>query len=104
MPAKPMNSTNEALPQQSSRKWDLKRLGLASLLIYGLWAVIVICSGAGFNPFHLDLKFERIGQLGDAFGVIGAAMATAAAVFTWDTLNLEREETARLRLGSVDKG
>ncbi|MEG8041306.1 putative phage abortive infection protein [Sphingomonas sp. LR59] len=80
------------------RKWGLRRLLAAGAFIYGTWGLAVLASGAGFNPLNLALNFERIGQLGDAFGVVGAAMATAAAVFTWDTLSLEREETARLRI------
>jgi Putative phage abortive infection protein len=65
--------------------------------IFLVWAIVVGLSGNGNNWFGMEWDFERTGQLGDSFGVIGALMASLAAYFTFQALTDEKAETAKLR-------
>lgn len=67
------------------------------------WALVVGLSGYDVNLFGVEWDFERTGQLGDSFGVVGALMATAAAAFTFLTLQGERTENSRLRAREDDR-
>lgn len=60
------------------------------------WVIVVLLSGWGVNATGIDWDFERTGQLGDSFGVLGAMMAAAAAYFAFRTYQSAREDVARL--------
>ena len=72
-------------------------------ILFILWAVVVGLSGARVNLTGVEWNFERTGQLGDSFGVVGAVMASAAAAFTFLTLRGERAENSRLRAREGDR-
>jgi hypothetical protein len=65
--------------------------------VFLVWALVVGLSGKGLNLFKVGWDFERTGQLGDSFGVVGALMASLAAYFTFQALVDEKAETAKLR-------
>lgn len=82
---------------------DIKRIIFIFIAIYALCSIFVGASGAGLNPFGLNWDFERVGQLGDAFGVLNAGMASLAAAFTLQNLIDERDETKRLRAREAER-
>lgn len=61
------------------------------------WALVVLLSGAGVNLTGISWSFERTGQLGDSFGVIGAAMASVAAYFAFRTYQETKDENDILK-------
>jgi hypothetical protein len=67
------------------------------------WAAVILASGSGYNLTGVDWSFERTGQLGDSFGILGAGMAALAAIFTYETLRESRLENARLREREVQR-
>ena len=52
-------------------------LAIGGLAIGG-WLVIIIASGAGWNPFRVPWNFTNTGGFGDSFGPLGALMAGMA--------------------------
>ncbi len=68
---------------------------LAALFVLG-WVAVVLLSGWGVNATGVRWDFERTGQLGDSFGVLGAMMAAAAAYFAFRTYQSARQDVTRL--------
>lgn len=62
-------------------------------LIYALWGAVVALSALGWNPLGLDWNFENTGQLGDSFGILGAAMAGLAAYFAFKSYQQAKKGT-----------
>jgi len=58
--------------------------------------MIVVASGAGFNPLGVEWSFERTGQLGDSFGIISAFMTATAALFAFRTYQRAVKDSERL--------
>jgi hypothetical protein len=59
-------------------------------LIFVAWGLFVAALGGDFLNIPGKWDFSQTGVLGDSFGVIGALMATAAAIFTFTTMENER--------------
>ncbi|MDQ7814142.1 putative phage abortive infection protein [Brevundimonas sp.] len=71
----------------------------AGWIIFGVavaWWLVVVASGAGFNPTGVSWSFERTGQLGDSFGIISAGMAAVAAFFAFRTYQRAVADSVRL--------
>ena len=92
-------------PPKQPSAWRSTEFRVVALITASavLWAVVVGLSASGTNLFGVEWNFERTGQLGDSFGVVGALMATAAAAFTFLTLRNERAENSRLRARQDDR-
>lgn len=69
---------------------------LAAGSIFLVWGVVVGVSAAGVDLFHIAWSYERMGQLGDSFGVVSAIMTSLAAGFTYVTMQSERESNREL--------
>lgn len=76
------------------------RLEWIIFILYGIWLLIVLLSGAGINLIGVDWSFARVGELGDAFGSINALMATLVAVFAVRAFRHEKANSDRLFLAS----
>jgi Putative phage abortive infection protein len=61
------------------------------------WIVIIIASGAGWNPFTVSWNFANSGSFGDSFGPLSAFMAAAAAFSAIATFQEQRREIRRLQ-------
>lgn len=66
------------------------------VLVFTTWGVFVAALASDVLVVPGSWDFTQTGTLGDSFGVIGAFMATAAAIFTFNTMSNERHE-ARAR-------
>lgn len=90
---------------RSKKAWSSSARAIVATMaaLVGTWAVVVGMSAYGINVFGVEWDFERTGQLGDSFGVVGAIMATAAAAFTLLTLRDQRAENSRLREREADR-
>jgi hypothetical protein len=67
-----------------------------------IWIAVVIASGWGFNPTGIHWNFENTGQIGDSFGVVGAAMAAFAAYFAFKAYEGARADSVRLEQASAE--
>lgn len=88
-----MSDTNTAgAPQPPKPDRRSKIVAGAALTGFAAWCIVVAMSGKGVSWWG-GWDYETTGQLGDSFGIISAVMTTAAAIFTFRTLNDTRRQT-----------
>lgn len=70
---------------------------IAVLIALLIWLLVIIASGAGWNPLQISWNFSNSGAFGDSFGPLSAAMGALAATGAFLAWNEQRREVARLR-------
>lgn len=65
-------------------------------LLISLWVLVVVLSGAGWNPSGVPWSFTNTGAFGDSFGPLSAIMAGLAAIAAFETIREQRREFARV--------
>jgi hypothetical protein len=81
---------------------DRALIVIGAIFLGWTFVVLILTSSDLFLPpgfrFHVGpLDFARTGQFGDSFGVISAAMASAAGYFAYQTFRASQIEIASLR-------
>jgi hypothetical protein len=61
------------------------------------YIVVIIASGAGWNPAHVHWNFQNPGAFGDSFGPLSTAIALVAAIGAVAAYQAQREELDHIK-------
>lgn len=67
-----------------------------------IWVLIIVFSGAGWNPLGISWNFSNSGAFGDSFGPISALMASVAAISAIMAYRSQNEEIQRIRIREAE--
>ena len=70
-----------------------KKVIAAVGLGYAAWALFVLCWSGSFAAGTSHWGMEQFGQFGDSFGLPNAVMVSVAALFTWQALQHDRQQS-----------